>query len=903
MDLSATIHYLGNLLGQVISEQESPELFDLEEQIRLNAKARRSGDDQAADRLNELIAGLTPAEARVIASAFTVYFDLVNLAEEIQRVQILRKQELENYPQPVKESIQEALATLKQRGVTAEQLAPLLENLCIEPVLTAHPTEAKRRTLLSKIQRISELLQILNRPDLLPREEQSCRSALHAEITAMWLTDRARSVRLTVTDEVRTNLFFVSEIFWELLPKLYHELNQALNTHYPGRQVKHTWLRLASWVGGDRDGNPNVTTEVTAETLRLHRGLAVEKHRTTLQEIARRLSVSKRRIPPPPELGQWIENRRPFPPHVAYLEHRYAFEPYRLTLSLLAHDLEQASKDDVTGRLLSDSPSPPQLNSAHFSIPLHTIQRALPESLNKGYLEKLQTQLDIFGLHAARLDIREDARRLRASLGEILRALNLMQDFETCPEDQRISLLVNLLEQPAPSLAAHPGVTPETAETWKLFQLITRIRQIYGDELIGPFIISMTTSPADILTVLLLAHWTGCKAGLMITPLFETLSDLKAAAQVLRDLFAMPVYRRHLQSCGNQQMVMIGYSDSNKDGGYLAANWALYQAQEETAAACRQAQVQLTIFHGRGGTTARGGGPTNRAILAQPPGSIYGRLRLTEQGETITARYLNPDLARRHLEQVVNAVLLASFPETRLDASIPRRWRDAMNDMALAAYRAYRSLVYETPGFMDYWKSATPLDEITRLTIGSRPSTRQGSSLAVSSIRAIPWVFSWMQSRFNIPGWFGLGSGLQACGDLALLQDMYQNWYFFSTLLDNAEMSLLKADMDIAAMYSRLAADQAMAHSIFGVIRAEYDRTKEAILQVSGHLELMDNEPVVQRSIHLRNPYVDPLNYLQVLLLNRLRKLKDPEGEEAAALREVLVITINGIAAGLRNTG
>jgi phosphoenolpyruvate carboxylase len=422
--------------------------------------------------------------------------------------------------------------------------------------------------------------------------------------------------------------------------------------------------------------------------------------------------------------------------------------------------------------------------------------------------------------------------------------------------------------------------------------------------LLGPFIISMTRGPADVLTVLLLARWAGCDQGLSIVPLFETVDDLDAAPSILADLFGTEPYRRHLRACGDEQMIMIGYSDSNKDSGYLAANWALYQAQAAVAAVCAQHGLRFTLFHGRGGTVARGGGPANRAIRAQPPGTVGGRFRVTEQGEVIGSRYGDSDLAHRHLEQIVSAVLLASAPGSgRADADpLPAPWRHAINAMAAAARAEYRDLVYDTPRFLEFWRDATPLDEISRLRIGSRPAARRGGALDISHIRAIPWVFSWMQSRFNLPGWYGLGTALSAA-EPDPLREMYAGWPFLRALLDNAEMSLLKADLGIAALYTGLVHDQAMAAAIFARLRAEYERTCRAVLAITGHAELMDDDPIIQRAIHLRNPYVDPLNYIQVEMLRRLRALPDPEAPAAEPLREVLVMTINGIAAGLRNTG
>ncbi|MEW6403907.1 MAG: phosphoenolpyruvate carboxylase, partial [Chloroflexota bacterium] len=416
----------------------------------------------------------------------------------------------------------------------------------------------------------------------------------------------------------------------------------------------------------------------------------------------------------------------------------------------------------------------------------------------------------------------------------------------------------------------------------------------------GPFIISMAHSIADVLTVFLLAKWAGCKDIPQIAPLFESIEDLAQAPAILEYLFSLDIYREYLAAYQDEQIVMIGYSDSNKDGGYLRANWSLYQAQEEITRVAQQHNVRLTIFHGRGGTIARGGGPANSAIRAQPAGSINGRFRLTEQGEIIASRYSNPDLARRHLEQIVSAVILASAPQT--DSQVPARWRDAMERMSKVAEQSYRALVYETEGFIQFWESATPLDEIKRLQIGSRPAARAKSG-AVTQIRAIPWVFSWMQSRFNLPGWYSLGTGLASIDDLSLLQEMYEGWPFFKTMLNNTEMSLLKADMEISALYVNLVPDKKLAAVIFKRICAEYERTQESVLAISRHQTLLELEPATQQAVHLRNPYVDPLNYIQVETLRRLRALPDPDGEEASALREVMSLTINGIAAGLRNTG
>jgi len=901
MELSTTIRLLGDILGEVITELESSDLFETEERVRAAAKDRRAGAVEAAKQLEAEIEALSIDDARAVSAAFTTYFDLVNLAEEYHRVQHLRERERVSPSAPSGESVESAIASLKNEGVTSVQMQSLLDGLSIELVLTAHPTESRRRTVVSKLQRVARSLEHLANGGLTPRERDDILSSIRAEVVGLWLTDRTRTIKPTVTDEVRTGLHFVESVFWDTFPALYVDLDEALASHYPEVVPPSSWFHLASWMGGDRDGNSNVTHEVTAETLRLHRGLAVESHRHTLQDLARRLSMSSERLPASPDLAAWIESRRPLPSHVKYIEERYAAEPYRLVLSLLAADLAEASNDDMKARLLGRTPHQARIHVDDLLKPIELIVPTLPASLSRGEIQKVRRQLDIFGLQAMRLDIREESSRYNAVVDETLRALNITTDFIGMPDDERLPLLIELLSAPLPNLSAHPGITPSSAETFALFQLITRVRNVYGPELLGPTIISMCRSAADVLSVLLLARWTGCDKGMQIVPLFETIDDLKSAPSVLDELFSLPLYRDHVTDCRNEQIVMIGYSDSNKDGGYLTANWSLYQGQEDITKVAKEHNITLTIFHGRGGTIARGGGPANRAIRAQPVGSINGRFRLTEQGETIAARYSNPKLAHRHLEQIVHAVLTASSPSKTNDDVSPK-WRAEMDSMSATARKVYHGLVYEKPGFIDFWQAATPLDEIKRMHIGSRPAARAKSG-EVTKIRAIPWVFSWMQSRFNLPGWLGLGSALESASDIGLLREMYQNWAFFKSMLDNTEMSLIKADMEIASLYVDLVPDKKLAGNIFDSILAEYDRTCEIVLSISGHANLLDAEPVTQTSVHLRNPYVDPLNYIQVEMLRRIRNLKDMESDEAHYIREVIGVTINGIAAGLRNTG
>ncbi|GAB4470056.1 MAG: phosphoenolpyruvate carboxylase [Anaerolineales bacterium] len=900
LDLSQLIHLLGDLLGKVILEFEGVALFEMIERIRAYSKARRAGDSSAAEQLHPLFKRLQPGEAQIIAAAFATYFDLVNLAEERSRLDTLRQRQREIYPHPEHDSIGEAVALLKERGINRQQMAELLQNLSIEIVLTAHPTEARRRTILSKLQRIATALEELTQFACTPRQEEELVDSIQCEITSLWLTERARVSKYEVTDEVRTGLYYIDNVFWNTLPKLYEDLDLALAEHYPGLRNDRPWLRLASWIGGDRDGNPNVTPEVTIETLRLHRGLAIEKYRRELSEQARQLSISARRFPLSPALHEWLEERQPLPEHSQYIARRYAHEPYRLILSLLSNDLAYASQADMKTNLLLPQPQPSRINVEHLSRPLRWMEESLPPALRQRNLARLQRQLAIFGLHAAKLDIREDSSMLNRTIGEALRALQISSEFEQLPAEARLELLIEVLSAPIPPLAENPGVTTETAKTWALFTLINRARRTYGEELIGPLIISMTHSAADILCALLLACWTGCAEGFQICPLFESIADLKNAPRVLEELFHLPLYRQHLQTCKNEQMVMIGYSDSNKDGGLLMSNWALYRAQEEIVKVAQSAGVKLTIFHGRGGTIARGGGPANRAIRAQPAGTIQGRFRVTEQGEVIAARYSNPALAHRNLEQLVHAVLLASAPngETQVDP----RWRENLDYMAKQAFAAYRQLVYDDPAFLEFWQAVTPIDVIRRLQIGSRPAARQ-ATVTLESLRAIPWVFSWMQSRYNLPGWYGLGSGLASLGNENLLREMYHGWQFFHALISNAENSLVRADMDIAALYLDLVNDRAQGKRYYQTIRAEYERTVEWVLRASGHSQLLDDEPITQRAVRYRNPYIDPLNYLQVEMLGRWRQFSEPDSPPAQAVFEVIALTINGIAAGLQNTG
>jgi phosphoenolpyruvate carboxylase len=917
--LSADIHLLGDTLGRVIRQQAGIAVFDLEERIRALSKTRRSDPDAGVDDyLAALVEELGLEDAESVARAFTTYFDLVNVAEENHRVRVLRQRERQSHPQPLRQSIAAAIAHLWEQNVDESTLSALLDRLHVEPVFTAHPTEAKRRTVLSKLRLIASLLYEREVQDLLPSEAADLEEGLLAEVTTLWLTERTRTRKPQVTDEVRTGLHFFDTVIWDVVPQIYEAMGAALARYYPRLSPPARFLTFGSWIGGDRDGNPNVTTAVTAETLRLHRGLAVEHHRRVAQRLARSLSISDRLAPISAELARSLAEHATSP-HLEYLQQRYPHEPYRLRAAMLAADLAETSAGDMVARLrgATDVPVPPLRDGDDVTAPLDLMAGSLRQSgaaaATASGLEPFRVQARVFGLHTARLDLRQYSEVHDELLAELLARLDLHGDYLSLDAGDRTVLLTDLLQQPIPDVDSLDNLSGQTREGWGLFRLLQRAVSLYGPHLIGPYVISMTRSPADVLAVLLLAHWAGLNLledsdhePLAIAPLFETRADLAEATATMAALFTHPVYRRHLDRLERHQTIMIGYSDSNKDAGYLAARWELYQAQERLAQVCADHDVILTLFHGRGGTIARGGGPAYEAILAQPPRSVGGRIRLTEQGEVINERYGHPAIARRHLEQVIHAVLLSSAPGYGAAHTPPAAWREAMDELAAISHRAYRTFIYETPALLRYWQQATPLAEISLLHIGSRPA-RRASDDVLASLRAIPWGFSWMQSRHVLPGWYGMGEALDEygapAGRLALLQEMYREWPFFHDVVDNAQVALGKADMGIARLYAGLVDDHQVRDAVYNHVVAAFDRTRRWILEVTGQRALLDNQPTLQRAIRLRDPYVDPLNFIQVALLRRLRALDDPESPEAAPLLNAIFVTINGIAAGLKNTG
>jgi phosphoenolpyruvate carboxylase len=902
-ELSSAVRELGSALGRVITRLEGSGTFDTVEELRRLAKSRRAGDPASAGRLAEAVARLTPAAAFNQAMAFTLYFELVNLAEENYRIMLLRRRRAARLKEdpgtpPLRETIEAAVAELKRRGWDAAAVQRLVDRLRIELVFTAHPTESKRRTLLTKLRRLGEILRLRAQPEAAPDPARFDVEGVEREIASLWLTDRSRTANPVVADEARTGLWFFDTTLFDALPRLYADMSRALARHYPEVRPPTRWLSFGSWIGGDRDGNPNVTAAVTAEVLALHRRLAVQKLEVAARELSHVLTVSDRRDAVAPALREELWRDLERSGRVDELARRYPHEPYRLLLSVLRERLAVAAEPEVAESLLIGERRDP-LDAAAIRGMLETIRASLAASrgslLAGGELADLRVQADVFGLHLARLDLRQHSAQHQMAVAEVLRRA----DYPGLDESAKCALLREALAAAQPAWSAErERFSPEARAVLDPVALAGRAAAAYGAEALGIYVISMTAGVSDLLEVDLIQKF--CGSDLPVTPLFETLSDLENAPGILGALFALPGRRPE------HQHVMLGYSDSNKDCGYLTANWALYKAQEAIARVCRENGVRLTLFHGRGGSIARGGGPAAKAILAQPAGLRDGGIRVTEQGEVLSTRYHDPDLAHRILEQMAYGVMLGSAAAEE-ENPVPTEWLEAMEAMSAAAFDSYRALVHEDPEFLAFWRQATPIDEISRLRLGSRPAYR-GIAKGVADLRAIPWVFSWMQSRFNFPGWFGVGSAIGSFmrggrEKRLLLRAMHAKWPFFQTLIGNAQLTMRKADMDIAALYSELVGDPKLRRRIFARIEAEFTRTEKAILAVTGQRRLLAREKVLRKSIELRNPYIDPLNYIQVDMMRRLRERPDLPAEEAAAIRGVIELTINGISGGLKNTG
>ncbi len=903
--LAVEVRLLGALLGQVIAEQAGVDLLDLVERVRRRLIALRRHDDPAErERLADELGAMDLARAEAVITAFTLYFQLVNLAEERQRVRSLRRRARAARGGVLERSVADAVARLRRLGRTDADLDALLAAMRISPVLTAHPTEARRRTTLVALRRVAALLAQLDDPRLTPAEDRDIRRRLREEITVLWRTANLRAVVPTPIDEVRTAMAFFDSTLFTLVPRLYRTIDAALDAR-PDRGVAldagrtgtrpprvGAILRWGSWIGGDRDGNPFVTAEVTERTLRIHADHVLHGYEAVATRLMQTISsVCSEDDVPRALASRLARDAETLPETDRQLRRRFPDEPFRQRFGFIAERLRR-TRAGLTGEaapLTGRYGSPDELDAELAEIQDALVALGL-DRVAWGEAQDLRWQLATFGFHLASLEVRQHATVHRAARAALDRG---------APPDTELA----------------PGVT--LGEVLATFRAVEAVQVRFGPAACHRVVVSFTATPDDVTDVLALHRAATGRSGgagtpIDVVPLFESADALTAAGPILDALLGDPVYRAHLASRGDAQEVMLGYSDSNKESGFLAAAWMLHGAQAALADVARTHGVELTLFHGRGGAIGRGGGPTNRAILGQAPGSIAGRLKLTEQGEVIAAHYANPAIGERHLEQTVGALLLASTEEH--EASLRAAIGDGaaiMDELAATSRAAYRALVHDDPGFASFFRDVTPIAELSHLRLGSRPAARgrhrREAAPSIDDLRAIPWTFAWSQSRINLPGWYGLGTALaafrEAHGDagLAALRRLYRSWPFLGSVLDNAEVILAKADMGVARLYARLATGPGDDRR-WATIETEYERAVSLLLEVTGRERLLDESPVLQRSIALRNPYVDSLSELQVRLLARLRTLDPAEPEHAQVLR-LVQLTVNGVAAGLQGTG
>jgi phosphoenolpyruvate carboxylase len=924
VELRDDVRLLGETLGIVLREQGGTHLLSAVEEIRHAAIAMRHQQPRAfGAELLGTVARMNVERAINVVRAFATYFHLINVAEELQRLRRLRQRAEQEYPEPRTGSIADVIARLGTKSIAASELRALLDGLLVNPVITAHPSEVRRRSVITHLIRIREHMAALRDWRLAPWEEQSTREALLREVTALWQTDEARPLPPTPLQEVANGLFYLTRTMYSVIPELYREVDRAVFDTFPelGAEIG-AFLQVGSWIGGDRDGNPAVTSDVTRSAMRLQARTLLGLYDAEIQRLIDGLSQSTRRVGVSSELLDSIaadaarlgagaaEPRREFP-----------FEPYRQKLSFMRIKLAHVVESEDGGRAVGggDAGSPPagHVRSPHVRDILHDIELLQDslvahggERLAAADLADFRWRVRTFGLHFAALDVRQHSRVHEAAVADLLARRHAVAGYEHMPEEERRTVLEHAIRDGRPASPSGQDA-PATAEALSLFAAMRDIQRQLGREACRTYIVSAAEDASDLLEVLFLAHeadrdiLVDPEIHLRVVPLFESIDSLRRSPSIVHELLSNELYRESLARSGDLQEIMVGYSDSNKDGGYLTSSWGLYQAKRKLPGICKGFGVELMLFHGRGGAIGRGGGPTQSAIAAEPLESLNGRFKSTEQGEVVHTRYANPGIAHRHLEQLLGAVLLAST-EVRRDPQ--PEWIDCLDALSDRAYRAYRRLVYETDGFIDYFMEATPLQEIGELRSSSRPTRRTGDQ-GIESLRAIPWVFSWNQSRANLPGWYGLGSALndavEAGGHrLRLLNVMYREWQFFRSLIDNAQISVATADMPTAALYANLVADEQLAHRILSAIVEEYERTERILLAVTGQRHILENNPVLRESIRLRNPYVDPMHAIQVHLLRQLRARGErADDAEAERLRYAVQHTINGIAAGLQSTG
>ena len=909
LPLKEDTRLLGRVLGDVLRAQTGEGGFACIEAIRQMAiRFRRARPDEAPALRTELEALLNPlpiADALHVVRAFSYFSHLANIAEDVQQNRRRRAHALAGSP-PQRGSIAHALERLAAAGISREAVSRWFEDALVVPVLTAHPTEVQRKSILDAEREIARLLVWRDRGALTPRESAEFDAALYRQVLGLWQTAMLRLSKLQVRDEIDNGLAYYRYTFLDQIPKLYADLSEHLARDFgiDGETIP-PFLRTGSWIGGDRDGNPNVDAETLSYAIRAQAGVAFEHYLAEVHRLGGELSLSSRLIAPTEALLALAARAHDENPH-------RKDEPYRNALIGIYARLA-ATSNTLAGYVPPRAPSvvaEPYATAAEFRADLDTIAVSLATHgatpLAARRLDPLRRATDVFGFHLAVLDLRQHSDVHEQVIAELLSRARVTDDYTSLAEAERVELLARELAGPRILASPHVGYSPRIVSELNILRTAAEIHARYGAVALPNYVISKCASASDMLEVAVLLKEAGLVRGeslaLNIVPLFETIDDLARCGNIMSDAFAIPVYRGMVEGRGRWQEVMLGYSDSNKDGGYLTANWSLYRGEMLLVDSFRASRMKLRLFHGRGGTVGRGGGPSYEAILAQPAGSVAGGLRITEQGEIIASKYSDAELGRRNLEALVAATLEASLEDTERLGMRAERYFAIMDALSGHAYRAYRALVYDTPEFPAYFRASTPIAEIGELNIGSRPASRN-ASMRIEDLRAIPWVFSWAQCRLMLPGWYGFGTAVDAWLEehprgLAELADMHARWPFFRSVLSNMAMVLAKTDLAVASRYAELFADTMVREAIFVRIAGEHARSVRHCLRITQQSSLLEDNPTLERSIRNRFPYLDPLNHLQVELLRRYRA-----GDTDVRTRRAIHLTINGVAAGLRNSG
>ena len=907
------IRLLGRILGEVIHEQEGKGAFELVERVRqLSVAYRLKRDAQAGRALDRMLKNLSAEQTVSVIRAFSYFSHLANIAEDRHHVRRREHHEAQGHLQ--EGSLALCFERLAKADVRAADIVRLLDSAYISPVLTAHPTEVQRKSILDAEHAIAELIGARDGLKT-ARESQDNEALLRARVTQLWQTRMLRTAKLTVADEIENALSYYQTTFLRQIPRLYRELEHAL----PGHDIA-SFFRMGNWIGGDRDGNPNVSAATLKMALRRQSETVLRFYLTEMHELGAELSLSAMLCPVSKDMLALAARS---PDQSAHRED----EPYRRALigmyARLAATLHELTGTEALRHAVS--PQDPYSDAAQLLADLRVIEASLhshhADALIAPRLRPLIRAVQVFGFHLATVDLRQSSDKHEQVVAELLKVARIESDYSALDEDSRQGLLLRLLAEARPLRVRAAQYSQHSQDEIAIFEAVGEMRARYGAAALRHYIISHTEDVSDLLEVLLLFKESGIMCGalgedalssLIVVPLFETIADLQRAASIMQSFYNLPGVVAMVQASGREQDVMLGYSDSNKDGGMFTSNWELYRAEEGLVELFTRLEaehgIRLRLFHGRGGTVGRGGGPSYQAILAQPPGTVNGQIRLTEQGEVIASKYAHPEIGLRNLETLVAATLEASLLHPTRSA--PREYLQAADRLSGLSQAAYRKLVYDTPVFTDYFFSATPIREIAELNIGSRPASRKATR-AIEDLRAIPWSFSWGQCRVALPGWYGFGSAIEEFlgpksaerkSRLALLENMYKRWPFFRTLLSNLDMVLAKTDLGIAARYVELVEDKKIGKRIFSQIEAEWTRTGEALSLITGDKQRLQSNPSLARSIEHRFPYLDPLNHLQVELMRRYRQRREGDADTERVQRGIH-ISINGVAAGLRNTG